>query len=291
MCHKRAVLSFATVSSWDPFALCMRSFFLGVDPDSTEATLRVAAADAVRAASFVPKGLVYDEYRALCLRVGAYLASEVRSREVGAGVEPAGSTESGRYAVALWTAALAHEPADNAGAVREGLARSCLADGRLDDARRWADEVWALRRADPDFIYGYACLMSRTGKLDPALEFLARAIGKGFPDVPHVRADPDLEALRRAKPEQFAALTSVKWSWDVKWGILNDDVVLKNDSRFALTNVVLDARLEQDQRVWTPRLEAERIPAGQSHTWSGCVSIPGSRLTKATAVLSCDQGP
>jgi len=81
----------------------------------------------------------------------------------------------------------------------------------------------------------------------------------------------------------------VKWPWSIDWGVLNDDILLRNDSRFALTNVVLEYELKQDARTWKGELKIEHVAPGQTQVWTNVISVPGGRLTASSAALRCDQ--
>jgi hypothetical protein len=159
----------------------------------------------------------------------------------------------------------------------------------LSEADQIASKVYDRRKSSPEFCYNHACLMSRTGDTRRSLESLAAAIRQGFNDIAEARRDPKLAGLRKGMAKAFDELTAVKAMWNIVWGVFNDDITLTNNSAFALTNVTLAVRLEQDQRVWDPSLAAEVILPGQTQIWSNVVSVPGSRLTKSSATIACDQ--
>jgi hypothetical protein len=134
-----------------------------------------------------------------------------------------------------------------------------------------------------------ACLQSRRREAQASLEWLRGAIKQGFYDIPHIKRDPDLAHVRSALPKEFADAVEVKTKWDVVFGVFQDDITLTNQSAFPLTDVVLSAHLEQDQRRWDPVLKVDRIGPGETHTWSNVVSIPKSRITKSSATIRCEQ--
>lgn len=73
---------------------------------------------------------------------------------------------------------------------------------------------------------------------------LRAALSKGSPSgfhasVRRARTDPNLADVRRLRGEALTDLTKVKYTWDIDWGILNDDVMLTNGSAFPITDVVL----------------------------------------------------
>jgi hypothetical protein len=131
--------------------------------------------------------------------------------------------------------------------------------------------------------------MSRSGDASKSLQWLKRAIALGYSNIAGVKRDPDLVFLQRETPTEFAGCTQVKFKWQMVYGFFNDDIVLTNDSAFALTNVAFDVRLQQDSQTWTPTLKADGILPGEKYTWRNVVSIPGSRITQSSAVIACDQ--
>ena len=121
------------------------------------------------------------------------------------------------------------------------------------------------------------------------MSWLKQAIAAGAWDIPFIRQDPDLMTLRKKKPKEFADLVAVKSIWNIKFDPVWDDLWLRNDSPFPLTNVVLEVRLEQDQQVWTPVLTAPEIAPGQTVWWRDEVSVPGGWLSRKSATIACDQ--
>jgi hypothetical protein len=205
------------------------------------------------------------------------------------GVAPSGSTEAGRYAVAVWRTILKYDPADSTGEIREALTFALMSNNELAEATTLANSVYDLRKNSVGFAYNFACLMSRNGNSEQSLSWLKCAIRMGFCDIELARRDPDLTFLRVQSRAKFVECTRVKGTWKLVYGIFNDDITFRNDSQFALTNVVIDVRLEQDDRRWAPKLKAELILPGQTKTWTNIVSIPDSRLTKSSATISCEQ--
>lgn len=57
-------------------------------------------------------------------------------------------------------------------------------------------EVIQLLPKRPDGYYNLACAMARLGKLQEALDNLAKAVERGYEDFDHLAADEDLQALR-----------------------------------------------------------------------------------------------
>ena len=126
-------------------------------------------------------------------------------------------------------------------------------------------------------------------EVDDSLEALQEAFELGWYDVAHANNDPDLDNLRAQRPKEYAALTEVKWAWRINYGVFNDDIILTNNSAFALTDVELQVNIQNGQQQWAPKCEIEYLPPGATYTWENIVSVPNNSNTKTTATLVCDQ--
>ncbi len=273
----------------DPFVRNFRNLNACQDKTMKASDILWYAKDSVDAASLIPEGPIYDDYRGICLAFGALMATEARSREINAGVSPLGSTELSRYAVSVWDVVKTYDEKDEGGEIREYRAWAYMADNRLNEAMAVANDVLKLRQNTPKFSYQYACLCSRIEDYDHAFDWLKQAISQGMTEIPLAKVDPDLSDLRRNRTAKFNDLVTTKWSWQIHWGTFNDDITLTNTSAFALTNVVWTPRIEQNDKVWTPELTAQIIQPGQTLKWENIVSIPGSRITNSSSTLTCDQ--
>jgi TolB-like protein/Flp pilus assembly protein TadD len=78
--------------------------------------------------------------------------------------------------------------------------------GRKDDAIREGSSALEISPDDPMMLYNCACLHSRMGETQHALELLRQAISKGQLNFGWMRHDPDLAALR--DNAEFIALTT-----------------------------------------------------------------------------------
>jgi hypothetical protein len=87
--------------------------------------------------------------------------------------------------------------------------------------------------------------------------------------------------------------TPVTYAWDVKFGVLNDDILLTNTSPTALTSVVFRVHIESVGRTWDLELKHPRVDPRQTVTWTDVLSVPGSNVDAARshASLACDQSP
>jgi len=121
-----------------------------------------------------------------------------------------------------------------------------------------------------------------------ALDVLARAVALHPGKVRSLRDDNAFAELRGR--EDFQRLVQVKANVDYVRGYFDDDLVLRNDSPFALTNVTVDVKLTaEDDSVWTRRLETHYIGSGQSLTYENIVSIPNRLAVKWGWSVACDQ--
>jgi hypothetical protein len=274
----------------DPFVQVARSLLrANADSDRSDALLSDAQ-DCLKAASLVPEGEIFDEYRTLCVYYAGLIATESRSTETQNGVYPKGSTPASQFAVGCFDWLLKHGPTDSTGELRAQKAFCLMADARLGEATRLADSVVNLRKNDVSFSYNYACLMSRTEHTDYAIVWLNDAITKGFKDIRHAKTDPDLENLRIQRADGFAELVKVKWEWSIDPGFIRDDIYCTNKSAFDITNVTLTCHVAKSGVVWTPEVKCPIIEAGKTFKWTGTYVHAISLDPGSTAALSCDQG-
>ena len=244
----------------------------------------------VRSARFVPEGSLYDPYRLHFLRLAGNIANRASYIEIrGRGLRGGTKNATVAYAVRVWDACLKYGR-DPTGEIREQRAWALGASGNIKDAVKQYTEVHHLRGKTLLYAYNYACLLSMSGETDRAFEWLAYAVKTlGWRDISHVKTDPDLAAMRKAKRKEFNDLVSVKYRWSIYFGLFNDDIIMYNDSAFTITNVVLSAKIVQGSKVWTPALKVKSVAPGSSHKWVNVVSIPGSKMDKTSSTLSCDQ--
>jgi len=273
----------------DPIVRTTRNYLDSLNPGLDASRVLSLAEDTVRAASLVPAGSIYDDYRGYCLVVAAAEAADARQREIAADVDPLGSSALGQYSVAIWNTVQDFDSKDSSGEIREQRAWAYMANNQLQEAGALVNEVLDLRKNDMFFSYKYACLCSRAGDYDRSYDWLRQSMQQGFHDIHRVEKEWDLLGLRADQPTKYTDLTTVKITWAYVPGIINDDIVLTNNSAFTITDVVLNARLEANGKVWTPQLKADAIKPGETYKWSKVVSIPGSRADGLSATLNCDQ--
>jgi hypothetical protein len=283
----------------------------------------------VQSARLVPEGSLYDPYRLRFLRLASTIASRTYSTELrGKSFFGGKKNATAAYAVQLWDACLKYDR-DPTGYIREGRAWALGSSGNIKGAVKQAAEVNHLRRKTLRYAYKYSCLLSASGDTKTAFSWFSYAVKNlGYSNITTAKTAPDLAAMRKARRKEFNDLVAVKYRWDIKYGVLNDDIVLYNDSAFAITNVVLSARIVQlpsvvagwpadvrrqlaadpkklaaslpedirkqlaalpKPRVWTRVLKVNSVAPGSSTKWGNAVAITGRRIDYKTSTLSCDQ--
>lgn len=246
------------------------------------------------AARLVPAGDTYDGYRLRFVRLAADIAGSAARKDQYARGLAATPSAYGPDAVQLWrTVSLL-----NGGRLTEDERYDlwqCLACcGRLYDARQIADQLlgWASQHQNANYVYNYVCLCGVSGgDLNIDLKNLGVAFAYGMTDVALVRRDPDLARLRRERSKDFEELLKVKADYRLVYGVFNDDITMTNQSRFPLTNVVVDVEIKKGTQTWRRRLTVGYLAPGQTYKWADVVSIPGSHCDVWYANLSCSQKP
>lgn len=240
--------------------------------------------------ALVPEGEIYADDKQVIRVWAALCAIQARGEEVKKGVSPLGSTDTSRWSVETLKETVRAAGNDDEGYLRMLLAAALLANNDVQESITVTNEILPKLKEDGDFMYHVACVCSRASDFKNALGWLENAVATGGTDIPWTWADPDLAALRRAEDAKFREIVRPKVTWEVSYGMFNDDVVLTNKSPFALTNLTLNIDLRQGDKRWQKVLKADRIEAGKAVTWENVVSIPGSKLDKSsTATFTCDQ--
>lgn len=115
---------------------------------------------------------------------------------------------------------------------------------------------------------------------------LEQLFSLGYADIKGFVRSAGLERTM-ARTQVLASAVEVKWSWSVTsdfWS--KNDIKLKNESAFPLTNVRLKGTLKEEGRTERFEVSCGHIPAGKIHTWKNEVRISGD---EGKAVLECDQ--
>jgi hypothetical protein len=274
----------------DPFLSATRCLIESYHPYYKPGELADLAKECVSAASWVPAGARYDLYRGWILAVAGDIANRASTKELKGQSWAKAFNDNAAYAVRIWDACLHYTPDDSTGEFRERRAWVLMQCGELDKALEQAVEIQAQRKGTWRYAYNMACLYSALGNTTDSLEWLDHAIRKtGFENIKIAWSEPDLERLRREKGNGFYKLVEVRIGWTIRYGVLNDDILVKNNSAFALTNVKFKVHIESGTTKIDRELTADRIDPGQTYEWVDAVSIPNSRYDKAGGTFICDQ--
>jgi clan AA aspartic protease (TIGR02281 family) len=68
--------------------------------------------------------------------------------------------------------------------------------GKPEEATEWMDKIIELDSEDPGQWYDKACLYSRMGRADEAVEALRVSLEKGYRSFPHIEHDDDVDSIR-----------------------------------------------------------------------------------------------
>lgn len=265
----------------------------GADVDAQFA----AAQGSIRAARLVPAGELYDRDRGRFAYVAARLAAAAATRQHTDAPRSPASVKKARFAAALFAAASEFSPlagAEDEGRLRQEWATVLAIDGKLDEALAQASRVRDAMKDDPGYAYNMACLCSLAGQVDVALQWLRQAMSLGYSNVRHAQADPDLENIRRSRANEWQALTTVSFAWEIVPVLLGpESVKLTNTSAFPLTNVVLTGQVQAaGGPIQIKPLGVATLAPGASCKWDRAFMLPtGNRFEQASATVTCDQAP
>jgi tetratricopeptide (TPR) repeat protein len=153
-------------------------------PDSTEAVLALQKASQAR-----------DSLQALEARAEKAIASDAANPDLHAALADI-QARLGRQREALtnYRKALSLRP-DHVPSLY-GLARIHSVHRDYAKALEALQSVARLRPLDPDAFYDIACILSRQGRTDQAVEYLRKAVDRGFSRWDLLRTDPDLATVR-----------------------------------------------------------------------------------------------
>jgi hypothetical protein len=139
--------------------------------------------------------------------------------------------------------------------------------------------------------YRYARLLSLIGSVDSSAQWLQKAYADGLTSIGVVRRDPDLANLRRMRPQLYAQLTTPSLSApQFVQGWIWDDAIVRNNSPFDLTNVVLTVKLRKGSTLYPFTMSCKTVKAGGTCRLDYAVSIPGHSYDEMQATFTADQG-
>ncbi len=250
-----------------------------------------AAYTYLEAAQWVPADASYDALRLQYIAEASDLgldASSVEAGELGYSSHPS----SAPYSLRLARTYLAMDPQDKTGRGHVQLARALAFTGRYDDAATNATAAYRSNKdwgADVNFCYRYALLMSLTNDLDLVGNWIVQAYRNGFSAIAPLRRSPDLANYRNGRPQQFVNLTTVRWTWQIRYGWMLDDVIIKNDSAFNLTNVRVQLHIRKGNESWNPEIKCALIKPGETCENDNVMSVTGNSYDEGNASLTSDQ--
>lgn len=276
----------------DPFAIGGRTIntILTLGETAKPDQLMKLSNDCLKAATLIPEGRFYDKYRSGFIASSAYIANSAVDLELGMLGYSSGPAQNALHAVKLWRTYLIFDEADTTGDSRAGLAWALAGAGRYKEALSVIHEIIKLKNDDPTFAYKVTCILCMEDRIEDAWGSFKHAIEScGFNDISTARNDPDLNKLRLQKPIEFNDLTEVKTEFSIEWGFFSDDVCLVNNSKFALTNIVLEVKVESAG--YEPsfnRFETELIMPGETYRWNTRIASRGNN-SKSIRSIKCDQ--
>ncbi len=275
----------------DPFLFSQCAYYevISLGVNATLSSLAEAQEKTLRAISLLPDESFYDEIKSyMYTQAGNFSISKLRQTTRRGYVNgPYDSNE----AIRLFIAARKYNPYDSNGTIRMRLGSAYAYVGEFGKALQLFSEINNLMAGNSSFYYDYACICSAAKRVEDAWKMFHYCITKcGFAHVSWAKEDPDLASIRSAYSGQFADITSVKCRADIKWGILNDDVILYNDSVFPLYNVKFTPRISSNGNLFTKELRTRYLAPGHSVLWENVFSVPGSRYDTYNFSVVSDQG-
>jgi len=257
--------------------------------DATVASRLAAAADFTTAADLVPDRQDYHGVRTAFLRDAALYhiaGAALQAPAFSAGPPPAiadAMTTVRRYRDA--------DPEDASGTGRLLLARALAHTGQHAQALNEALAVREQFKQDANYQTLVARLTSLSGASEHTAGWIESAYRLGFTDVGRLRGHPDLAAFARERPDDFALLTTVQVSFQVLMDWMLHDLVVTNDSPFALTNVRAEVTVRRGAKVLSPVVSCATLASGSSCRINDIGTLAGDRYDEAGGVVSCDQCP
>lgn len=248
----------------------------------------------IEAAELVPAPAAYDDVRQSYLYKAAELALLAAATEAGKGGYSARPSIA-KPALVYANTYLAAQPEDPGGRGRLLRARALAFAGRYGEAVTEATaaldkapETW---RADRSFPFLYAKMLTLDGQHTYVGGWLRRAFANGSTFVDDVRTGDDFARYRAQMPEEFRELTKAKVTWDIEYGIFNDDIIIRNQSAFGLSNARIHLTIRKGDLTWSPKLESAWLPPGGSQRFVDVVSIPNDSYDDASGSFTCDECP
>jgi tetratricopeptide (TPR) repeat protein len=272
----------------DPFAIMSQIRQRATKADLKAADYEDLTRNCQKASRLIPDKAPYRVFLASARHFAARLANQTCNLQIGGNYSgaPAPFAEE---AIRLCQDAIDADPFEDAeqSGVCE-LARALGMAGRFEEALNMMQRT-ERRREDPFFMYRKARLLSLTGEVDRSLDALSLAFRCGYDDIVFARSDPDLDALRHERKQDFEDLTSISWQWNVVEDWFLHEVMLTNKSAFPLTNVKLIVRYKSGSTIQIATGTVPRINPGKTHAFHDMIS--GLKVEPISADLHCHGNP
>jgi hypothetical protein len=273
----------------DPMIRLASNYHHALSEQHNATALRQIAEDCLDVMNLIPDEDVYADYRHYCTHQATFIALMARRAELKAGAALQPSSAASERALEIAEYGLAQQPTDTTGMLRLLVAYAHLTRGNVELAQTQAEALHSVLGEDTVYQGMLADIYSQAGDWDRALRSLAASILDGNFTTEEVQANWFLIPVRKARKTDFDLLTTPKWSWNINYGLVNDDIWMRNDTFYPLTHVQLKLDLAKGQQTWTPTLTVDVLQPGETKVWKNVVSIPGSQLSKSGAKLICDQ--
>jgi hypothetical protein len=256
--------------------------------NETPSSVMAKADWCLRAARLVPDGPAYDGFRIIF--VSEAVDFGVFSTSLEGTCYSCGPTASAPHALRLARTYLAMRPSDPTGFGHMQLARALAFNRRFGDALEAANAASRQYGREAGFAYRYAKLLSLNYQLDKSVEWLAFAYQLGWQDVSDARTTPDFANLRQGRRQPFEQLTTVKLSPAIRFhpGFF-DDILIRNDSPFTLTNVHFKASIQNQGQTYTADVTVKSIAAGATYTATAATLVSGNHYDSYRYSVACDQ--
>lgn len=289
--HTRKLVDNLARRPRDPFVMARHALARDANESPEQAMTRAHAL--LEAARLVPAGRAYDDYRKAFVSGAAERAVSAAVAQLPELAYSRGPASLAAEALRFCQTLLAVDADDAFGVGHAQLARAWAAARRYDDAASAVTTAAAKAkwRNDMGFSIRAAKIFSLAGRTPEVGAWLQNAYRHGFTDVKSVHDSPDLAAFRQQRPDEYQQLTTPRFTWWIKSDLLLDEVVLRNDSPFELTNVVLDVVVQSGGREIKRELKAKSIQAGKTLEFADVFSIPSADAKRGGAVMRSDQSP
>ncbi len=272
---------------------------LAAKTNRTSSELIDASRRLVQASRLVPEAPIYDDHRLVALQSSGILCSLALGQESSAAGERWEPNATSEWAVTTLEDLCRRLPQDQLPAWNLLRAFAYLSNRRLTDAEALVpglrENEAKLATLVPQWVGAVDCLQagiqSIKGDAASGLSFLRKAVATGAPVSKDWWKDADYRAIRTSHPKEFAELLAVKAAWTIEYGILNDDVIVQNNSGFNLSGLHLRVRGRSGAKEVDVQLLGERIPKGETMRWKNVLSIPKDPGLKVTLEFNCDQAP